>query len=63
MITAKLCALNSRSSKQNINNEGSGSGKVNALLNIIKRQGDDYNIDEICLYVKYSNESKYQYLI
>ena len=41
---------------------GSGSGKTNVLLNLIKhrRQPDNYKID---LYVKDSFESKYQLLI
>ena len=42
---------------------GSGSGKTNALLNLIKKQ-DNYNlIDKIYLYAKDLNEPKYQYLI
>ena len=40
--------------------EGSGSGKVNALLNLIKNQPD---IDKIYLYTKDPYEAKYQYLI
>ena len=39
---------------------GSGSGKTNALLNLINEQGD---IDKIYLYAKGLNEPKYQYLI
>ena len=39
---------------------GSGSGKTNLLLNLIKNQSD---IDKIYLYVKDPYESKYQYLI
>ena len=39
---------------------GSGSGKTNALLNLINNQPD---IDEIYLYVKDPYEKKYQYLI
>ena len=39
---------------------GSGSGKTNALLNLINNQPD---IDKIYLYVKDSYEAKYQYLI
>ena len=39
---------------------GSGSGKTNALLNLIKNQPD---IDKIYLYAKDSYETKYQYLI
>ena len=39
---------------------GSGSGKTNALLNLINKQGD---IDKIYLYAKHLNESKYEYLI
>ena len=39
---------------------GSGSGKTNALLNLIKYQPD---IDKIYLYVKDPYEKKYQYLI
>ena len=42
---------------------GSGSGKTNASLKLIKKQVDDYSfIDEMYLYVKDSNEAKYQYL-
>ena len=40
--------------------EGSGSGKTNALLNLIKNQP---NIDTIYLYAKDLYGSKYQYLI
>ena len=39
---------------------GSGSGKTNALLNLIKNQPD---IDKIYLYLKDPYEAKYQYLI
>ena len=39
---------------------GSGSGKTNALLNLIHSQPD---IDKIYLYVKDPYEDKYQYLI
>ena len=39
---------------------GSGSGKTNALLNLINNQLD---IDKIYLYAKYPHEAKYQYLI
>ena len=39
---------------------GSGSGKTNALLNLIESHAD---IDKIYLYVKDLYESKYQYLI
>ena len=41
---------------------GSGSGKANVLLNLIRNQ---YNepIDEIYLYAKDLNEPKYQFLI
>ena len=39
---------------------GSGSGKINVLLNLIENQPD---IDKIYLYVKDSHEAKYQYLI
>ena len=35
---------------------GSGSGKTNILLNLIKEQND---IDKICLYVKDLSEPKY----
>ena len=41
-------------------NGGSGSGKTNLLLNLIENQPD---IDEIYLYAKDPNKSKYQYLI
>ena len=42
-----------------------GSGKTNALLNLIKQQDDDdYNIiNKTCLYVMYPYQAKYQYLI
>ena len=40
--------------------EGSGSGKTNALLNLINNQPD---IDKIYLYTKDPYENKYQYLI
>ena len=39
---------------------GSGSGKTNALLNLINNQPD---IDKIYLYAKDPYEPKYQYLI
>ena len=39
---------------------GSGSGKTNALLNLIKEQDD---IDKIYLYAKDLKEPKYQSLI
>ena len=39
---------------------GSGSGKINALLNLIENQPD---IDKIYLYTKDPYEAKYQYLI
>ena len=39
---------------------GSGSGKINALLNLINNQQD---IDKIYLYAKDPYEEKYQYLI
>ena len=39
---------------------GSGSGKTNALLNLINNQSD---IDKIYLYTKDPYEKKYQYLI
>ena len=39
---------------------GSGTGKTNALLNLINNQQD---IDKICLYGKDPYEDKYQYLI
>ena len=39
---------------------GSGSGKANALLNLINNQPD---IDEIYLYAKNSYEAKYQFSI
>ena len=39
---------------------GSGTGKTNALLNLINNQQD---IDKIYLYAKDPYEDKYQYLI
>ena len=41
----------------------SGSGKTNALLNLIKEQGSDSLIHKIYLYAKDLNELKYQFLI
>ena len=41
---------------------GSGSGKINALLNLIENQ-PDIIIDKIYLYAKDPYEAKYQYLI
>ena len=43
-----------------INSRGSGSGKTNALLNLIKEQSD---IDNIYLYAKDLSELKYEFLI
>ena len=40
--------------------EGSGSGKANALSNLINNQPD---IDKIYLYAKDQYEAKYQFLI
>ena len=42
---------------------GSGSGKTNALLNLIKEKGSGSLIDKIFLYAKDVNELKYQFLI
>ena len=39
---------------------GSGSGKTNALINLINEQND---IDKIYLYARDLSESKYEYLI
>ena len=41
----------------------SGSGKTNALLNLIKKQNNDNPIDKIHLYAKDLSEPKYQFLI
>ena len=43
--------------------EGSGSGKTNALINLIKEQDSDNLIGKIYLYEKDLNEQKYQFLI
>ena len=40
--------------------DGSGSGKTNALINLINEQND---IDKIYLYSKDLSEPKYEYLI
>ena len=40
---------------------GSGSGKTNALLNLINEQNGD--IDKIYLYAKDLSEPKYEYFI
>ena len=44
---------------------GSGSGKTNTLLNLIKEEDSDNPIDKIYLYLLVSNfnEPKYQLLI
>ena len=42
---------------------GSGSGKTNALLNLIKEQDNKNLIDKIYLYSKDLNEPKYEFLI
>ena len=42
---------------------GSGSGKTNALLNLIKEHDSDNLIGKIYLYAKDLNEPKYQFLI
>ena len=42
---------------------GSGSGKTNLLLNLIKEQDYHDMIDKICLYAKDLSEPKYEYLI
>ena len=39
---------------------GSGSGKTNALLDLIKEQDD---INKICLYAKDLSEPKYEFFI
>ena len=39
---------------------GSGSGKTNAFLNLIKEQDNDELIGKFCLY---ANEPKYQFFI
>ena len=41
----------------------SGSGKNNALLNLIQRQDNDNLIDKTYLYAKHLSEPKYQFLI
>ena len=43
--------------------EQSGSGKTNALLNLIVKQDNDAAIDKIFLYAKDLSEPKYQLLI
>ena len=42
---------------------GSGSGKTNTLLNLIKKQDKHGAIDKIYLYAKDLNAPKYEYLI
>ena len=42
---------------------GSGSGKTNPLLNLIKEKDSHNLIDKIYLYLKDINKSKYQFLI
>ena len=53
-------AIYSRSPIQNIIIGCSGSGKINASLNLINQQPD---IDKIYLYAKDPYEEKYQYLL
>ena len=43
--------------------EPSGSGRTNALLNLIQKQDNDNLIDKIYLYAKDLSEPKYQLLI
>ena len=50
----------SRSSVQNLIIDGSGSGKINALLNLINKQDD---IDKIYLHATDLSEPKYGFLI
>ena len=40
-----------------------GSGKTNALLNLIKKQNNNNPINKIYLYAKDLSEPKYQFLI
>ena len=42
---------------------GSGSGKTNALINLINEQDYHDVIDKICLYARDLSEPKYEYLI
>ena len=42
---------------------GSGSGKANLLLNLIKEQDSDNLIDKIYLYAKDLHDPKYKFLI
>ena len=53
-------ATNSWSVIQNINNQRSGSGKTNSLLNLISQQPD---IDKTYLYAKDPYGAKCQFLI
>ena len=53
-------AIHSRPSVQNLTIGGSGSGKTNALHNLINEQDD---IDKIYLYAKDLSERKYVFLI
>ena len=41
----------------------SGSGKTNALLNVIKKQNNNNPIDKIYLYAKDLSKPKFQFLI
>ena len=43
--------------------EPSGSGKTNALLNLVQKQNNDSAIDKFYLYAKDLSEPKYQFLI
>ena len=42
---------------------GSGPGKTNVLLNLVKEQDSESFIDKIYLYAKYLSKPKYEFLI
>ena len=48
---------------QNIITGSSGSGKTNALLNLLQKQDNDSLVEKIYLYAKDLSEPKYQFLI
>ena len=56
----KKMAIYTRLFIQNLIHVGSGSGKPNALFNLIKEQDD---IDKICLYAKDLRKAKYGFWI
>ena len=62
-VTNKNKKYGEKMAIQNLISGRSGSGKTNALLNVIQKQDNEAPIDTIYLYVKDLSEPKYQLLI